>query len=60
MMREAGIVASDMAKIHADVGTGSPMGVGISDLPVTPEINGEIGAATVKSIPVGIEMQQIM
>ena len=31
------------------------MGVGISDLPVTPEINGEIGAATVKSIPAGIQ-----
>ena len=42
------------------VGMGSPMGVGISDLPVTPEINGEIGAATVKSIPVAIETQQIM
>ena len=34
------------------VGMGSPMGVGTSDLPVTPEINGEIGAVTVKSIPV--------
>ena len=30
------------------------MGVGINDLPVTPKINGEIGVATVKSIPVGI------
>ena len=42
------------------VGTGSPMGVGISNLPVTPKINGEIGVATVKSIPAGIETQQIM
>ena len=30
---------------------GSPVGVGISNLPVTPKINGEIGVATVKSIP---------
>ena len=37
------------------VGTGSTMGVGISDLPVTPKINGEIGAVTVKSIPAGID-----
>ena len=37
------------------VGIGSPVGVGISDLPVTPEINGEIGVATVKSIPAGID-----
>ena len=29
------------------VGMGSPMGVGIRDLPVTPEINGEIGAVTI-------------
>ena len=37
------------------VGTGSPMGVGISSLLVTPEINGEIGAMSVDSIPAGIE-----
>ena len=37
------------------VGTGSPMGVGISDLPVTPKINGEIGSVTVQSIPAGID-----
>ena len=36
------------------------MGVGISDLPVTPEINGEIGLATVKSIPAGIETNHAM
>ena len=48
-----------MIKVEC-VGTGSPVGVGISDLPVTPEINGEIGVATVKSIPAGIETQQIM
>ena len=31
------------------------MGVGISSLPVTPEINGEIGAMSVDSIPAGKE-----
>ena len=31
------------------------MGVGISSLLVTPEINGEIGAMSADSIPAGIE-----
>ena len=32
-----------------------PMGAGIGSLPVTPEINGEIGAMSVESDLVGIE-----
>ena len=36
-------------------GTGPPMGVGIGSLPVTPEINGEIGAMSVESDLAGIE-----
>ena len=32
------------------VGTGSPVGVGISSLLVTPEINGEIGAMSAESV----------
>ena len=36
-------------------GTGSPVGVGISHLSVTPKLIGEIGVATVKSIPAGID-----
>ena len=31
------------------------MGVGISSLPVTPEINGEIGAMSTESVLAGIE-----
>ena len=37
------------------VGTGPPVGVGIGSLPVTPEINGEIGAMSVESDLAGIE-----
>ena len=32
-----------------NVGTGPPVGVGIGSLPVTPKINGEIGAMCVES-----------
>ena len=37
------------------VGTGPPVGVGISSLLVTPEINGEIGAMSAESDLAGIE-----
>ena len=42
---------------HLDntVGTGPPVGVGIGSLPVTPEINGEIGAMSAESDLAGIE-----
>ena len=36
------------------VGTGPPVGVGISSLPVTPKINGEIGAMSAESDLAGI------
>ena len=36
------------------VGTGPPVGVGIGSLPVTPKINGEIGAMCVESGLVGV------
>ena len=37
------------------VGTGSPEGVGISSLLVTPQKNGEIGAMSAESVLAGIE-----
>ena len=37
------------------VGTGPPMGVGISSLPVTPKKNGEIGAMCVESDLAGVD-----
>ena len=36
------------------VGTGPPVGVGIGSLPVTPKINGEIGAMSAESDLAGI------
>ena len=36
-------------------GMGPPVGVGISSLPVTPEINGEIGAMSAESDLAGVE-----
>ena len=36
------------------VGTGPPVGVGIGSLPVTPKINGEIGAMCVESGLAGV------
>ena len=36
------------------VGMGLPVGVGIGSLPVTPKINGEIGAMSAESDLVGI------
>ena len=37
-----------------DVGMGPPVGVGIGSLPVTPKINGEIGAMCVESGLAGV------
>ena len=37
------------------VGMGSPVGVDISSLSVTPEINGEISAMSAESVLAGIE-----
>ena len=39
------------------VGTGPPVGVGIGSLPVTPKINGEIGAMCVESGLAGVAQQ---
>ena len=38
----------------SDVGTGPPVGVGIGKLPVTPKIDGEIGAMCVESGLAGV------
>ena len=40
--------------IAVAVGTGPPVGVGIGSLPVTPKINGEIGAMCVESGLAGV------
>ena len=39
---------------QSSVGTGPPVGVGIDSLPVTPKINGEIGAMCVESCLAGV------
>ena len=42
-------------KALVPVGTGPPVGVGIGSLPVTPKINGEIGAMCVESDLAGVD-----
>ena len=41
--------------LESPVGMGPPVGVCISSLPVTPEINGEIGAMSAESVLAGID-----